>query len=429
MHVLCIDWHAGSGRLQISLRQSLFRTLLGGIFIASLLIVAGVWKSANNLVKQNISQDIAVTEKVLHRLIEDRQAIIKSVSNVLLRSYDFRQAVGTSDLPSIQTALESYASRINSDVIALVNLDHTIVASHSALFKPGETSEASTALAAKGYENGFFLIDGSLIQLNLYKVEIPTLRYYMIIGVEFDETLLQELRNLVDAEIIITNMSDNTPIASTLSPEQVESVLTSEPTPSWVDVTFKQKNTYISREVSLVSVSELPVRITIAVDVSEAFQAFTKIQISILVLTLIAVLVALGFSMLLARNVSSSVSNLVKAVNRVAGGEYGATLDKPSNLREISDLATAVDSMQESIQHREKHIRYQAQHDVLTGLFNRNYVEGYFDGKMSENENLQVVAITTIGFRTTNDLYGYSNGDNTLTVSYTHLTLPTKRIV
>jgi diguanylate cyclase (GGDEF)-like protein len=421
MHVLCIDWHAGSGRLQISLRQSLFRTLLGGIFIASLLIVAGVWKSANNLVKQNISQDIAVTEKVLHRLIEDRQAIIKSVSNVLLRSYDFRQAVGTSDLPSIQTALESYASRINSDVIALVNLDHTIVASHSALFKPGETSEASTALAAKGYENGFFLIDGSLIQLNLYKVEIPTLRYYMIIGVEFDETLLQELRNLVDAEIIITNMSDNTPIASTLSPEQVESVLTSEPTPSWVDVTFKQKNTYISREVSLVSVSELPVRITIAVDVSEAFQAFTKIQISILVLTLIAVLVALGFSMLLARNVSSSVSNLVKAVNRVAGGEYGATLDKPSNLREISDLATAVDSMQESIQHREKHIRYQAQHDVLTGLFNRNYVEGYFDGKMSENENLQVVAITTIGFRTTNDLYGYSNGDNTLKALATRL--------
>jgi len=311
--------------------------------------------------------------------------------------------VGTSDLPSIQTALESYASRINSDVIALVNLDHTIVASHSALFKPGETSEASTALAAKGYENGFFLIDGSLIQLNLYKVEIPTLRYYMIIGVEFDETLLQELRNLVDAEIIITNMSDNTPIASTLSPEQVESVLT------------------ISREVSLVSVSELPVRITIAVDVSEAFQAFTKIQISILVLTLIAVLVALGFSMLLARNVSSSVSNLVKAVNRVAGGEYGATLDKPSNLREISDLATAVDSMQESIQHREKHIRYQAQHDVLTGLFNRNYVEGYFDGKMSENENLQVVAITTIGFRTTNDLYGYSNGDNTLKALATRL--------
>ena len=100
--------------MQISLRQSLFRTLLGGIFIASLLIVAGVWKSANNLVKQNISQDIAVTEKVLHRLIEDRQAIIKSVSNVLLRSYDFRQAVGTLSLIHISEPRDRTRSRMPS---------------------------------------------------------------------------------------------------------------------------------------------------------------------------------------------------------------------------------------------------------------------------------------------------------------------------
>ena len=68
--------------MQISLRQSLFRTLLGGILVAAFLIMASVWESANSLVQQNINQDIAVTEKVIHRLIDDRQAIVKSVSNV-----------------------------------------------------------------------------------------------------------------------------------------------------------------------------------------------------------------------------------------------------------------------------------------------------------------------------------------------------------
>jgi diguanylate cyclase (GGDEF)-like protein len=122
----------------------------------------------------------------------------------------------------------------------------------------------------------------------------------------------------------------------------------------------------------------------------------------------------MGLSLLLARNVSEPVSKLVKAVNKVASGSYGATLEAPAKLKEITELANAVDSMQASIKSREKHIRYQAEHDVLTGLFNRNYVETYFESELSQGRAVQVVAITVIGFRTINDLYGYSNGDNTL---------------
>ena len=400
--------------MQISLRQSLFRTLLGGIVIASLLIISVVWNSANNLVEENLSQDITVTEKVIHRLIEDRQAIVKSVSNVLLRSYDFRQAVGTADQRSIQAAFQSYAARINTDVIALVDLNHNVVASYSDFFVAGEQLSASTALSALGEESGFFVIDDSFLQLNLYKVEIPTLRYYLIIGVEFNDEFLHELKELVDAEIIISSNTDGSIIASTLDQAQASDVLLGSNVPSWFDVTFTKEHTFSSRTVTLSSNAPLPVRITIAVDVSNAYQAFTQIQITVLVVTLLAVLIALGFSMLLARNVSRPVSNLVKAVNRVASGNYGATLAQPSPLKEISELANAVDSMQESIQHRERQILYQAQHDALTGLYNRNYVEELFDKKMAQSEKLQVIGITVIGFRTINDLYGYSNGDNTL---------------
>lgn len=410
-HTLLV--HARSDTLQISLRQSLFRTLLGGSLIASLLIVAVVWKSANNLVEQNLSQDIAVAEKVLHRLIEDRQAIIKSVSKVLLRSYDFRQAVGTADEPSIQAAFQSYASRINTDVIALVDLNHNVVATYSDLFTPGEQLASSTALAATGVDSGFFVVNNSLLQLNLYRVEIPTLRYYMIIGVEFDEGLLKDLKSLVDAEIIITANEDNAVLASTLGAVDTQGILTSESTPTWFNVTFNHEQTYSSRTVTLSS-SQLPVEITIAVDVSEAYNAFSNIQITIFVVAILAMVIAIAISLLLARNVSEPVSNLVTAVNRVAGGNYGAILEQPSRLKEITELARAVDSMQESIQNRERHIRYQAQHDVLTGLYNRNYVELYFEQEMAKSQPLQVIAITVIGFRTINDLYGYSNGDNTL---------------
>ncbi|GEA13675.1 bifunctional diguanylate cyclase/phosphodiesterase [Alteromonas sp. KUL49] len=400
--------------MQISLRQSLFRTLLGGIVITALLIVAGVWKSANSLVQQNLDSDIVITQRVLQRLIDDRQEIISSVSNVLLRSYDFRRAVGTADQPSIQAAFDSYAERINTDVIGLVDLEHTVVAAYSPLLITGETLTASKALVEQGRENGFFVVSDTLIQFNVFPVEIPTLRYYLLTGIKFNKALLDDLKGLVEAEIVISDRTSGAIIASTLPAEKALSILRNEQTPSWLDVTFGSELTYVSRVVDISSVGSAPMEITVAVDVTNAYNAFTQIQLTILVLTLVAIAVALGIAMVLARNVSQPVSNLVFAANRVAEGEYDANLKKGSRLKEISALANAFSRMQDRIQYREQRIRYQAQHDVLTGLYNRNYVEHFFEDNMAKSKPLQVVAITVIGFRTINDLYGYSNGDNTL---------------
>ncbi|GFD89424.1 phosphodiesterase [Tenacibaculum sp. KUL152] len=400
--------------MQKTLSQSLFQTLFLGIVIASLLIIGAVWKSANSLVVESIDKDIALAEKVFDKVVDDRQEVIRSVSNVLSRSFDFRRAVGTEDLPSINAAFTSYAQRLNTNIIALVGLDHTVVVSHSSLFVEGQQLDSTLQLAAKGVDSGFFVVDGKLVQLNLYRVEIPTLRYYMIIGIEFDQTLLDELKTLVDAEIIISEKQSKQVLTTTLDEPVANSILALEDDPSWLEVTFGSEHHYFARKVNISSETSLPVTITLALDTSASFNAFTSIQITILAFTVIAIFIALALSMLLSRNVSQPVSNLVAAVNKVASGNYGATLEKPSKLKEISELANAVDSMQASIKSREKHIRYQAQHDVLTGLYNRNFVEDYFENQMAEKKSVQVIAITVLGFRTINDLYGYSNGDNTL---------------
>ena len=400
--------------MQKTLSQTLFQTLLIGIVIASLLIIGAVWRSANTLVVQNIDHDILLAEKVFDKVVADRQAVIKSVSKVLSRSFDFRRAVGTENIPSIEAAFTSYADRLNTQIIALVSLDHKIVATHTDLFEVGQDVESSLSLVAQGRDSGFFVVNNNLVQLNLLRVEIPTLRYYMLIGVEFDTALLEQFKQLVDAEIIISDIGTGEVIKATLDKADAQRIISSEQDPSWIDVTFKNELTYFTRQVSIGSEQNLPVAITLAVDTTSYFNAFTRIQLTILAFCLLAILIAMGLSLLLARNVSEPVSKLVKAVNKVASGSYGATLEAPAKLKEITELANAVDSMQASIKSREKHIRYQAEHDVLTGLFNRNYVETYFESELSQARAVQVVAITVIGFRTINDLYGYSNGDNTL---------------
>ncbi|HAA97433.1 MAG TPA: GGDEF domain-containing protein, partial [Alteromonas macleodii] len=202
--------------MQKTLSQSLFQTLFVGIVIASLLIIGAVWRSANTLVVQNIDHNIVLAEKVFDKVVADRQAVIRNVSKVLSRSFDFRRAVGTENIPSIEAAFTSYAQRLNTDIIALVSLDHQVVVTRTDLFEVGQNVESSLALVAKGKDSGFFVVDNKLVQLNLIRVEIPTLRYYMLIGVEFDSRLLEELKALVDAEIIISRTDTNDVLTTTL---------------------------------------------------------------------------------------------------------------------------------------------------------------------------------------------------------------------
>ncbi|CAN0312166.1 unnamed protein product, partial [Chrysoparadoxa australica] len=65
--------------VQKTLSQSLFQTLFIGIVIASLLIIGAVWRSANTLVVQNIDHNIVLAEKVLDKVLADRQAVKRNV--------------------------------------------------------------------------------------------------------------------------------------------------------------------------------------------------------------------------------------------------------------------------------------------------------------------------------------------------------------
>ena len=72
-------------------------------------------------------------------MVADRQkAVIRNVSKVLSRSFDFRRAVGAENIPSIEAAFTSYAQRLNTDIIALVSLNHQVVVTRTDLFDVGQ---------------------------------------------------------------------------------------------------------------------------------------------------------------------------------------------------------------------------------------------------------------------------------------------------
>ncbi|MFT5541624.1 MAG: diguanylate cyclase (GGDEF)-like protein [Glaciecola sp.] len=74
-------------------------------------------------------------------------------------------------------------------------------------------------------------------------------------------------------------------------------------------------------------------------------------------------------------------------------------------------MSRAFDTMQDSIQDREQKVIYQARHDVLTTLYNRNHAEVLLTERFNSKVTFQAIGINIYGFRGVNDTFGYHNGD------------------
>jgi len=91
--------------------------------------------------------------------------------------------------------------------------------------------------------------------------------------------------------------------------------------------------------------------------------------------------------------------------------------DRPSEAWKLQVINTIVENLSLTITNlslREK-LHYQSTHDVLTGLYNRIYLEEAFKHEMNRARRYQrplcLLLIDLDDFKTTNDLYGHKTGD------------------
>ncbi|MBB3227697.1 diguanylate cyclase (GGDEF)-like protein [Luteibacter sp. Sphag1AF] len=87
---------------------------------------------------------------------------------------------------------------------------------------------------------------------------------------------------------------------------------------------------------------------------------------------------------LVARSVSRPVEALAEVARRIEAGDY----DTPvvvNRTDEIGQLALAIRTMSEAVRERERHIRYQAMHDPVSGLPNRTAAEDDIDDYLTRH--------------------------------------------
>jgi len=106
---------------------------------------------------------------------------------------------------------------------------------------------------------------------------------------------------------------------------------------------------------------------------------------------------------------------LLRAAERMRGGDLRARTGIRYGQEELSQLAEAFDDMADALQQREQELQEQAISDPLTGLYNRRYLNEFLPRELARSgRNATPVAVILMDldqFKRVNDSFGHEAGD------------------
>lgn len=177
---------------------------------------------------------------------------------------------------------------------------------------------------------------------------------------------------------------------------------------------------------SILAIETLPETgwgLVVKIDAEEAFQPVAEVRRVILYsATFLFVTIILGWVLLL-RPLGSRLRKLANASALIAGGDFKTVIADESR-DEIGETARSIDNLSTALINdmrlraaAEEKLKYQANNDQLTGLFNRNRGHEIFTELDACNDSTKAKAVLFLDlnkFKFINDTYGHSVGDEIL---------------
>lgn len=407
---------------QKSLNKSILKLVISLVFLTAVSYALITWHATKEHAKQQLDRDFDISQNVLQQVLDNRKNTLFTAAKVLTDDFGFKQAVASTDRATIDSALLNHGKRIDADLMILISLDNKVITSVPKIRTIDQHfpyKELFNRVLENGGMTSLLLIDKKLYQFVMLTVDAPTPIAVAFVGFELHTAFVEKLKSItqLDTSIQVKDSNFGDFRLTTLPPGQnIDSDVRPFADVSWLTLALIDDTKYFSQQFTLSEEFGSLITITISENASVLFSEFSKLQVNILSITASVLIISLLFAIFLSKNIALPMMSLAVIAKNISKGEYQQHIDTKSNSKEFTHLAAAFKSMQTNIANRENEIKYQAQHDFLTSLYNRHHMADLLDKKFKDNEKFQAIGINILDFRSVNDVFGYHNGDLALKI-------------
>ncbi|MAB98456.1 MAG: hypothetical protein CMK71_10360 [Pseudomonadaceae bacterium] len=405
--------------------RSSFQARIASVLVLLLLVVIGslylaVQKATGVAVRAQASEQLEIGSRVFQQLLEVREQQLSDAVNVLTADFGFKQAVASEDAATIRSALANHGARIHAEVVMLLDLDGAIQVSTQPELNEAMSRRLSTNSAVQMHEalrTYLMPLAGQIYLLVETVVKAPVPIANVLMGFRVDENFTRDLQALTHLELSLIGSQDGLPDiwVSTL-PDAMHEFSPADSLASAAsreDRVMLDGQHFLRQQLVLARGDGYAVQALLYKSLTHAQQAFAPLDNHILLIASAALLASLVGALLLARNISRPVRQLVEVSERIGRGDYQVPLQVQRS-DELGRLAKSFQQMQFGIAERERQLAHNALHDGLTGLPNRTLAAERLGSALTAERPVSLLYLSIVEFRTLNETQGPANADKVL---------------
>jgi diguanylate cyclase (GGDEF)-like protein len=407
------------------LRDAPLSTRTVAIMLALLLLVQAVAfgivrATVNAQVRNEMSADLLVGERVWLRLLDQNAERLRQASSVLAADFGFRSAVGTADRPTIASALENSGGRIGAAVTALMDPQLQLVVTSEAAaggMAANALQQVAAELARDSRGSRIARVNRVPYQFVMVPVRAPTVIGWVLMGFMLNQGLADDLYRVSGVHVGVfsgTDAAQLDQVVTTLAGHEKALAELAQGQATEIDL---GDETYVARHVTLQTTRGV-VRSVLLRSVADAVAPYTRLQLMLALVTVAGVgLFAVG-SGLAMRRVTQPLAALTEATSALERGDYAADLGDMARGDEVGQLARGFDRMRHGLAEQRREILQLAYWDRLTGLPNRERFRQHLAEAIADSRGtakpMAVITLNVDRFKHVNDVLGYAFGDELL---------------
>ena len=334
----------------MSFRHKLLASFLGLLAAVLGLSLVTVQRLETRRAERELDAGLELTKTLFEDILSQHDRELASSLKLLSGDFAFKQAAATGDSATVTSAALNHRARMGSDVLLVADEDGGLLAdTRRDKTEKGRKAPAFVRQALEGAgASGIIILDGAAFQLAAVPIKAPDVIGAVAAGFRIDDRFAASLKKLTSTEVSF--LVDGQVVGSTLG---VEDRATLAAQASSLTGAARVLRLGSERFLAVSSQARAPVSAVVMRSWDEALRPLRALQRRLLLVGFIGLAGAGLLGLFIAKGLTASLDQLVRAAAKIAGGRYDIDVDIPSQ-DEIGRLGRAFTDMARGLVEREK---------------------------------------------------------------------------